>query len=129
MSASLLGHLIRPLQERRRDRQAEGLRGLEVDDQLDVHWLLDGEVCGLDALQDLVNVPRGATVQRRQVRPIAHQGAVLGKLPCKAQRRQLVGKGKLHNTAPLSEEQLVEGDQKYRRSSANYHTEDIVEFR
>ena len=28
-----LDHLIRPLQERRRDRQAEGLNGLEVDDQ------------------------------------------------------------------------------------------------
>jgi len=28
-----LDHLIRPLQERRRDRQAEGLGGLEVDDQ------------------------------------------------------------------------------------------------
>ena len=27
----LLDHLIRPLQERRRDRQAEGLGGLEVD--------------------------------------------------------------------------------------------------
>ena len=29
---ALLDHLIRPLQERRRDRQAEGLGGLEVDD-------------------------------------------------------------------------------------------------
>ncbi len=28
----LFDHLIRPLQERRRDRQAEGLGGLEVDD-------------------------------------------------------------------------------------------------
>ncbi len=32
---SLLDHLIRPLQERRRDRQAEGLGGLQVDDELD----------------------------------------------------------------------------------------------
>jgi hypothetical protein len=30
----LLDHLIRPLQERRRDRQAEGLGGLEVDRNL-----------------------------------------------------------------------------------------------
>ena len=29
---ALLEHLIRPLQERRRDRQAERLGGLEVDD-------------------------------------------------------------------------------------------------
>ena len=34
--------LIRPLQERRRDRQAEGLGGLEVDDQLVLCRLHDG---------------------------------------------------------------------------------------
>jgi hypothetical protein len=37
----LLNHLIRPLQERRRDRQAEGLGGLEVDDELQLRRLLD----------------------------------------------------------------------------------------
>ena len=35
-AAPLLNHLIRPLQERRRDRQAEGLGGLEVDDEFEV---------------------------------------------------------------------------------------------
>jgi hypothetical protein len=48
-AGALLDHLIRPLQERRRDRQAEGLRGLEVDDQLKLGRLLDGEVAGLRA--------------------------------------------------------------------------------
>src|SRR6266404_5181887 len=32
----LLDHLIRPLQERRGDRQAEGFGGLEVDNQLEL---------------------------------------------------------------------------------------------
>ena len=36
-----LDDLIRPLEERRRDRQAEGLGGLEVDDQLELRRLLD----------------------------------------------------------------------------------------
>ena len=31
-------HLIRPLQERRRDRESEGLGGLEVDHQLELRW-------------------------------------------------------------------------------------------
>src|SRR3989454_10765451 len=35
-------HLIRPQQQRRRDRQAERLRGLEVDHQLELCRLLDG---------------------------------------------------------------------------------------
>jgi hypothetical protein len=38
----LLDHLIRPLQERRGDRQAERVRGLEVDHQLEVGGLLYG---------------------------------------------------------------------------------------
>src|ERR1700726_2172893 len=41
-----LPHLIRPLQERLWDRQAEGLSGLEVDDQLEVRRSLDGEIGG-----------------------------------------------------------------------------------
>jgi len=42
-SHSLLDHLIRPLQERPRDREAEGLGGFEVDRQFELrrffHWL------------------------------------------------------------------------------------------
>ena len=41
--APSLDHLIRPQQQRRRDRQAEGLGGLEVDDQLELRGLLDRE--------------------------------------------------------------------------------------
>jgi 2-polyprenyl-6-methoxyphenol hydroxylase-like FAD-dependent oxidoreductase len=41
-SAHPLDHLIRAQQQRRRDRQTEGLRGLEVDDQLEFGRLLDG---------------------------------------------------------------------------------------
>jgi hypothetical protein len=39
-----LDHLIRPLQERRRDRQPESLGGPEVDDEFEVRRLLDGQI-------------------------------------------------------------------------------------
>jgi hypothetical protein len=39
-SAPSLDHLIRALQQRRRDRQAENLGGLEVDDKLEFRWPL-----------------------------------------------------------------------------------------
>ena len=39
-----LDHLIRPLQERRRDRQAERLGRLEVDDQLILGRRLHGQI-------------------------------------------------------------------------------------
>jgi len=38
--------LIRPLQERPRDRQPERLRGPEVDDEVEACRLLDGEIGG-----------------------------------------------------------------------------------
>jgi hypothetical protein len=46
-STALLDDLIRLQQDRLRDRQPERLGGLEVDDQLELLWLLDGEVAGL----------------------------------------------------------------------------------
>src|SRR5690242_20723019 len=77
----LLDHLIRPRQERRRDRQAEGLGGLEVHDQIELCRLLDREVARLAALEDLVHVPGGAPITTNRVRPIGHETAVIDKLP------------------------------------------------
>jgi hypothetical protein len=51
--ACLLDHLIRPLQERRRDRQAEGLGGLEVDEQFEFAGLFDGRSPGFAPLRIL----------------------------------------------------------------------------
>src|SRR5712691_12283436 len=43
-SLYLLDNFVCPPKERLRDRQAEGLGGLEVDDQIELRRLLDGEV-------------------------------------------------------------------------------------
>src|SRR5215469_10553492 len=51
-----LDHFIRPRQQRRRDRQAKRLGGLEVDDQLEGRRLLDRQIGGLGALEDLSRV-------------------------------------------------------------------------
>jgi hypothetical protein len=70
--AKLLDHLIRPLQERGRDRQAEGLGGLQVDDQLELGRLLDGQVAGLGSFQDLVDAgPRPRRTRRTSTPPAA----------------------------------------------------------
>src|SRR5262247_4798490 len=49
----LLYHLICLEEHRLRDRQPERSRGLEVDHQLELGRLLDREVAGLGALEDL----------------------------------------------------------------------------
>ena len=58
----LLDHLIRPREHRLRDCQAERLRSLEVDHQIEPGGLLDGEVAGLRPLEDLVDIDGRALV-------------------------------------------------------------------
>jgi hypothetical protein len=57
---SLLYYLVRPQQQPLRDRQPERLGGLEVDDQFELRRLLDGQVGGLGAFENLVDVDRAA---------------------------------------------------------------------
>ena len=59
----LLDDLVRPQQQRLRDCQAEGLRGPEVDDQLELRGLLYGKVGGFRSFEDLVHIRRGTTGQ------------------------------------------------------------------
>jgi hypothetical protein len=49
-------HLIRPQQQGRRDREAEGLGGLEVDDEVELRRLLDREPAGFRTPKDAVDV-------------------------------------------------------------------------
>jgi hypothetical protein len=49
----LLDDLVRSHQDGLRDRQAERLRGLEIDDELELGGLLDGQVGGLLLIREL----------------------------------------------------------------------------
>ena len=55
-------HLIGAQQERFRDCQAEGLCGLEVDDQLEFGWLLDREFARARAFEDPIGQRSAALV-------------------------------------------------------------------
>jgi hypothetical protein len=54
--------LVRPLQQRLRDRQPSALRGLQVDDEGEFGRLMNGEISGLCAFEDLVDVVGGNRV-------------------------------------------------------------------
>jgi hypothetical protein len=62
--------LIRALQQRLRDRQAERFGRLKVYDQLELRRLLHGEIGGLGALEDLVDEGGGAPERVRGIRRI-----------------------------------------------------------
>src|SRR5258705_8741339 len=85
-----LDHLVGPLEERRRDRQPEGLGGLEVDDELEPARALDRQIGRARALHNAVDVPGRLPKQLRQIRPIAEQAAGFGKLGLDARRRQAI---------------------------------------
>ena len=82
--------LVDAQQERFRDREAERLRGLEVDDQLELARLLHRQVGGLRALQDPVHVGGAAPKQVGQARAVGHEAAGNHVLPRLEHARQPV---------------------------------------
>src|SRR5262249_9626950 len=86
--ARLFDDLVRTAQHRLRDRQAQGLRGLEVDQQLEGGWPLYGQVTRLRALQDLIHVSRRTPEQILKVRAIGHESAFVHELWPGGDRRE-----------------------------------------
>lgn len=58
-----------------RERQAERLRGLDIDHQLELDRLLHRKVAGLGALQYLAHVVSTSPVEVGQARPVGQQPA------------------------------------------------------
>src|SRR5438445_725287 len=75
--AWLLDDPVGPQQERRRDRQAERLGGLKINDELQFGGLLDGEIRGLGALEDLVHEGGSLSVRLTKAWRIRHEAASL----------------------------------------------------
>src|SRR5215470_2310210 len=69
----LLDDLIRPPQQRWRNRQAESLGSLEVDDQLELGRPFNGEVAGLGPLEDPRNVTACPVPRLVETRVVGHE--------------------------------------------------------
>src|SRR5262249_24981988 len=72
---TLLDHLVGALHEGLRNREAEGLGGLQVNHQLEPCRLLDREVGSLGALENLVHVDGRAAEYVETAAPIGHEAA------------------------------------------------------
>ena len=69
-------HLVGALLEMQRHVKAECLGGLEVDNQLELGWGLDGKLARLRAPQDAINIDRRAP-KYAFVRPESEQNCSL----------------------------------------------------
>ena len=65
----LLDYLSSLREHRRRYLKADALGGLEVDDELKIRGLLDRQLPGFRALEELVDVASGASVKVKKVPP------------------------------------------------------------
>src|SRR5262245_51003292 len=63
-----------------RDREAQRLSGLEVDHQLELDGLLDGEGGGFGAFEDLVHIDGSAAAEVARAWPVGHEATGLHKL-------------------------------------------------
>src|SRR5450631_2358803 len=76
-----LNHFVGAQQYRLRNREAERLRCLEVDDKVELGRLLDRQVGRIGALENLVHIASGATEKVSKVRSIGHQAPEFHLLP------------------------------------------------
>src|SRR2546426_11643472 len=81
LAGQLLDPPLRLQQQRLRNRQPERLGSLEVDHQLELRGLLDGEVSRFGPFQDLVDMACGFSKKIRRVRSVAHQAASRDEAP------------------------------------------------
>src|SRR3972149_5120560 len=104
-------HLVGPDEDRLRNGEAEGLRRLEVDHQLELRRLLHGEVRRLGALENLVDVVCRAPHEVRSIRRVGHEAAGLNGFGKLGHRGEPGLQGESGNPCPLSVED---------RASRNY---------
>src|SRR4030095_4187788 len=110
MRPQSLDRLIRPLQERRRDRQAEGLGGLEVDGEVVLGGLLYREIAGFRSLQDLVNVDRGTTALVRAAEAVCHEAPGLRESTPDRDPRQSIPREEVGERLRMLREHRSAGD-------------------
>src|SRR5262245_66191337 len=78
--SSLFDHQVGAAKQRKRYGKAEGLRGFQIDDQLDFGGLLNWEIGRLLTLENPAGVYTEQTIRLREIGSIAHETACDRKL-------------------------------------------------
>jgi hypothetical protein len=88
--AHLFDHLVDTHQQRQWQHYAERLRGLEIDHQLELGWVLHRQLGRLAALENAINIEPRSPPQVGGIVPIGKQTSDLGEVTIRVDRRELV---------------------------------------
>src|SRR5438132_7531741 len=80
-AGSSLDYLVRPQQQRLRNRQPEGLGGLEIDDQLELRGLLHRKIRRFRAPEDFVHISGRTPGQVQEMRTVGHVTTRIDVIP------------------------------------------------
>src|SRR5215831_12558945 len=88
IGAASFDHLVSAREQCRGNFETERSRSLEIDDEFDLRWLLDGQIGGLCTLQNFIHVGRCATVLVGDIWSVAYEPAIFDMLAITINRRQ-----------------------------------------
>src|SRR5215467_8619038 len=91
------------------DREAQRLRGLKVDNHLELRWLNYGQIGWLGALEDPTDVNAGLTISVGEVGCVAHETSRHNKLTPEVNRRNFVLRGERNKLLTAAIEQGIDG--------------------
>src|SRR5262252_7184337 len=83
-------HLVRPRQHIGRNRKVNLLGSFEIDDELELLRLLDGNVGGFSSFEDLIYISGGPAVQVGKAHAVAHKTPGLHKFCAPVYRWQSI---------------------------------------
>src|SRR6266852_3880581 len=107
---SLFDHLVGEREDLWRNFEPQSPRGLEVDDELELGDLLDGQIDGLLALENPAGVDACLAVRLRNAAAIAHQAAGDGEVARLKDRRGRVAEGQVDKPFTPADEERVGTD-------------------
>src|SRR5262249_47086525 len=104
---ALLNDLVCPQQDGLGNRQPEVSGCLQIDDQLELRWVLDGQIRGLRAFENLVHVRGRPPEVVWKAHPVGHEPtSVDPRLPL-VHRGQAIPGHKVHDLSPVGLEHQV----------------------